>query len=324
MSFAAPHFAWLFLVLLPVIWLAIRSRSKKQEALELFAEKHLIEQFIPTIVRQNYFARTLLIALAACCLILALMRPQWGVLPDERIVNGLDIVIAIDLSRSMLANDLTPTRLAVAKDSIGQLLDQLNGDRVGIIAFAGTAFLVCPVTSDYSIVRRILAELGPESIPKGGSSLSSPLLETRRAFRNSQPGSKVLMILSDGEDHDGGIDQALERLRSEGIVVLAAMAGTREGGLIPLSNGGFVKDRYGAAVKSCASLEIMRSIDPGAVELAADGSGLLTLLERGQTACRESLHSERRLHMVERFQIPLGVALLLFFLAWVFPVRRKT
>jgi len=134
----------------------------------------------------------------------------------------------------------------------------------------------------------------------------------------------MLIFLSDGEDHNGGIAQELERLRSDGVEVFAALVGSREGSLIPLAGGNFVKDRRGAVVKSRGSLEIIRTIDPAAVVLAADGSGLLPLLERGRAACRESRHTERRLHMVERYQIPLAAALVLFFLAWLLPVRRKT
>jgi Ca-activated chloride channel family protein len=233
------------------------------------------------------------------------------VIEDRQAIVGLDIIVALDVSRSMMADDLAPNRLAAAKKAVEQLLDHVAGDRVGLVAFAGSAFLVCPLTADYDITRLILADLGPDTIPKGGSSLASALVEARRAFRGTSPGGRILVLVSDGEDHTGQIGPALERLRRDGVAVIAAQVGTREGGLIPLSGGNFVKDRSGAVVKSRSNPEVLQMLASEVVSLKADGSGLKPLLDRARAKGRESVRLQRRQKRTECFQFPLAAALVL-------------
>jgi Ca-activated chloride channel family protein len=192
------------------------------------------------------------------------------------------------------------------------MLDNSVGDRVGLLAFAGSSFLVCPLTDDHAIVRQMLAELGPESIPKGGSSLASALVEAERAFRGTPAGGRVLLVISDGEDHIGEIAPALERLRRGGVTVIAALAGTPEGGLIPLADNTFVKDRSGAVVKSRSRRATMQMLDRESVTLEPGGSSLRTLLERARGESRASSHQQRRRKLSERFQYPLSLAIILF------------
>jgi Ca-activated chloride channel family protein len=241
---------------------------------------------------------------------------------EEQATTGLDVVVALDVSRSMLADDLPGTRLAVARTAVAGLLDQLDGDRFGLIAFAGSAFQVCPLTSDYAIARQVLAGLDTDTLPKGGSAIAPALAEARRAFRSTPPESRVLILVSDGEDHAGGIEAALEKLRSDGVAVFAAMAGTEAGGLLPLPEGRFVKDQEGLVVKSRASLSTLKRIDPAAVAIAADGSGLAELLQRARTTGLVSTRVEKRQRFAERYQVPLAAALLVWGAELLFLRRR--
>ena len=318
MSFAAPEYIWLCpLILLPVILLRVRASVKRQQSFTVFADPHLASHLTRIPARSWRITGDICGLAALLCMVFALMRPQWGVVTEERTSSGLDIVIALDISRSMLADDLRPNRLAVAKSAIDRLLDSGSGNRIGVVAFSGTAFTVCPLTSDYAIVRQIVNGLTPDSLPRGGSNVSAALREAQRALRNAKHGGQVVMLVSDGEDHDGEIAPALQQAKGTGILVVAALAGSEDGGLMPLPGGGFVKDRYGAVVKSRASRAVMAAIDPGVVSLGPDGAGLELLLQRARTAGIATERKEQRTRPVERFQLPLAAALLFLSLSAV-------
>ena len=311
MEFAAPAYGWLALPVALLFLLALRGELLRKTDLQRLAEPVLLECLLPAEPAGRRWFRLLLPLLGTLFLVAALMRPRWGVVEEVHTAVGLDIVVALDVSRSMLADDLAPTRLAVAKMGVAQLLDSATGDRIGLLAFAGSAFLVCPLTSDHAIGRQMLAEIGPETIPKGGSSLAAALAEAQRSFRGTRPGGRLLVVVSDGEDHEGDVATALDHLRRDGITVTAARTGTPEGGLIPLHGGAFVKDRTGAVVKSRASHAVLQMLDPGFVSLGADGSGLKLLVERARAASRESSRQQRRQKRADRYQYPLAVACLL-------------
>lgn len=318
MNFAAPQYLWLIpVLLLPAILLTVRASHKRRQALDTFADPHLVAQVSHLPARSRRIAGAVCGVAALLCMVFALMRPQWGVISEERTSLGLDIVIALDVSRSMLADDYRPNRLAVAKSAIGRILDSQSGNRIGIIAFSGTAYTVCPLTSDYAIVRQIVNELTPDSLPRGGSSVSAALREAQRAFRSARRGGQVILLVSDGEDHEGDIAPAVAQVKGAGILVVAALAGSEAGGLMPLPGGGYVKDRNGAVVKSRASRTVLAAIDPAVVSLGSDGSGLVQLLQRARAAGSATERTEQRTRPVERFQLPLAAALLLLSLSTV-------
>lgn len=311
MIFATPEYIWLLPLLLISALLSVRWEYRRRSERERFAEAHLTDRIAPLPPLWRRMSAVCAMFVAMALMLLAMLRPQWGEISEEQSRTGLDLVIALDLSRSMRADDLKPSRLAVAKAEVGRLLDRLSGDRVGILAFSGTAFTVCPLTGDHAIVRRMLDELGTESLPRGGSSIAAALKEAERSFRSSPPQGRVMILISDGEDHDGGIIPALRQLQNRGVTVLVAFAGTEAGALIPEPGAGFAKDRRGAAIKSRGSLATLRSIDPGAVSLNGDGAGLEPLLQRARAGATETVRKERRQRLAERFQIPLAAALLL-------------
>lgn len=310
MEFAAPAYACLALPIVMIFLLALRGERIRKADLQRLAEPTLLERLLPAESAGSW--RLLLPTLGSLFLVVALMRPQWGLIEEVHTTVGLDIVVALDVSRSMLADDLSPNRLAMAKKGVAQLLDRSAGDRIGLLAFAGSAYLVCPLTTDHAIARQMLDELGPETIPKGGSSLVAALAEALHSFRGTQPGGRVLVVVSDGEDHGGEIATALDRLRRDGITVIAAQAGTPQGGLIPLPDGTFVKDRSGAVVKSRANHAALQLLDPDFVSLGAGGNNLKPLVERVRARSRESARQQRRQKRADRYQYPLAVACCLY------------
>lgn len=248
-------------------------------------------------------------------IVAALCRRQWGEATLQEQTQGVDVVVALDDSRSMLADDLAPTRLAAAKEAVAGLLPKLQGDRIGLIAFAGSAFVVCPLTTDYGLFGALLAEVSPDTLPLGGTALAGALVEARRAFDDTPARGKFLVVVSDGEDHGADPAAAIDALRGAGITVHAVAAATAVGALIPEAGGGFLKDRQGAVVKSrlqSNGLAAVAATTGGRViDLATDREALVRLQAAGLFAGPRSEATSTRQRLAERFQIPLALALLL-------------
>jgi Ca-activated chloride channel homolog len=312
MTWATPAYLWLLLLAVPVAALAIREvRRRRQEFTRLAGPGF-------SAPARGTLARTMLLAGGSLLLMVSLCGPQFGLLAEEHEAKGVDILVALDTSRSMLADDLRPTRLAAAKSAIAALSAGLHGDRIGLIAFAGSAFLVCPLTSDYGVFAGALSETGVDSISLGGTSLAAALREARRAFAGSR-GSRVLILVSDGEDQgaDGGAEcaAAARALREDGVALYAVAAGSPQGALIPLAGEGFLKDRAGAVVKSRLQTAPLRDVAGGAgghlLELGAGPAALADLYRDDLAQLERTSHRSVQTRLAERFQIPLALALAL-------------
>ncbi len=242
--------------------------------------------------------------------------------------RGLDILIALDVSRSMLANDVRPTRLAAAKEAIAGLLRRLQGERIGLIAFAGSAFLICPLTTDYDTFASVLDETVSDSLPLGGTSLAGALAEARRAFVATEAHRKVLVVISDGEDHGSDVAAGAMTLRGAGITVHSIVAGTAAGGPIQLSGGEFLKNRQGAVVRSRSrpeSLQALAKAGGGSqFDLATDPKALERLYAAGLPSQDNQEIPGTRQQLAERFQLPLAMALLLLLIEPFISRRRTT
>jgi Ca-activated chloride channel family protein len=303
--------------------LVLRGERLRREDLNKLAEPELLDRLAPLEQPGRRLIRHTSALLGMLFLVIALMQPQWGLIEEVQITNGMDIIIALDVSRSMLANDSDPNRLAVAKKAVASLITSNSDDRIGLLAFAGSAFLVCPLTADHAVVRQMLDELGPESIPLGGSSIAAALEEAERAFRGTPPGGRVLVVVSDGEDHRGGIMPALSPLRSAGVSIIAGLAGTPGGALIPLPGGGFVKDRSGAVIMSRARMDTLRTITSETVTLDGSDTALKRLFDQTRAAGATSAGRQKRRKLAGRFQYPLAAALFLLFLPLVTDRERR-
>ena len=325
MEWAAPAYLWLCLGVLPVLALAVRGARRRRRGLTGLASEGPSARQLGKAGRESALARGGVLAAAALLLVLACCGPQWGMADEERQAKGIDILIALDTSRSMLADDLKPTRLAAAKEAIIALTADLQGDRIGLIAFAGSAFLVCPLTGDYGVFGGALAEAGAGTIPLGGTSLAAALKEARRVFSRSGGGGKLLIVVSDGEDQGGEYAAEARTLRGLGVTVSCVGAGTLQGGLIPLSRGDFFKDRGGAVVKSRLQPAPLKELaGPGGrlVELAGGRNALVDLYPQ-ELANRERTTERSGPRLRERFQIPLALALALLTLEPCLGSRRE-
>jgi Ca-activated chloride channel family protein len=338
MTWSAPHLLWL-LILVPVLAAGLGwALHRRRQALLLFAEARLLTTLTPDLDVRRQQSRLGLLVIASALLLLALAGPQWGVSWQTLQQRGVDIVIALDTSRSMLAEDIKPNRLERAKLAIQDMLPQLQGDRVSLVPFAGSAFVQCPLTLDYGVFAENLRAVQVGIIPKGGTSLAAAITNGIEAFEGRHGKNAILLIITDGEDHEGQVQSAAKHAADKGIRIYTIGIGTADGELIPLTESGqngqasqtsFLKNRHGQIVKSRLDTSTLQDIAlaTGGAYIYAAGQSLgldeFYLRYISQLEGREFASTrERRFH--ERFQWPLGVALLLLAIEAVMSSRRQT
>ena len=333
MSFGNEHYAygfWIILILVIFFFLAEKSRKK---ALRKFAEPGLLNEIASSASPKRRHAKFAVITIAFLLSILALMRPQWGFEWQEVKRQGMDILVAIDTSKSMLAADVKPNRLMRSKLAVRDLVKKLKGDRIGLIAFSGTAYLQCPLTVDYGGFLLALSDLSSFTIPHGGTSISSAIRAASKSFEGTDKKFRLLVIITDGEDHDGKAEAAAERAKKEGIKIFCVGIGTKEGELIQVmgENGKkvFLKDREGNIVKSRLDENVLQKIafSTGGTYVRASGAELgLDILyeERFSKMEKREIKAQMQKLFHERFQIPLALALGLLLLEFFVTDRKRT
>jgi Ca-activated chloride channel family protein len=260
--------------------------------------------------------------------IVALARPQWGVVEEQVFDQSREVLIAVDLSKSMLAPDVKPTRLDRAKLLIESLLDRLKGERVGLILFSGTAFTQSPLSADYEILREFLPALKPDYLPESGTDYKA-MLETAVEAFGTTAADRYLIVLSDGESTVEGWQAVAQELKKKSIRVVSLGIGTAQGAFIPDAAGGFLKDERGAVVLSrlgASTLQELAQITGGAYSDASAWVDLPALLQKTVETGRKGEFSEKNTaRKIERFQWFLAPAALLLLVSfWVeFPVRPR-
>lgn len=220
---------------------------KRDRLLHLFCGKELVGELVPDLKRSRRSVKASLIVLGIIFGILALTQPQWGFHWEEIKRIGVDIIVAIDVSESMLAEDVKPNRLERAKREVFDLIEMLKGDRIGLIAFAGTSFVQCPLTLDYGACKMFLDYIDTDLIPVPGTALADVIRTAVESFSKGERKSKALILITDGEDHEGEPIDAAKEAKKEGIKIFSIGVGQEGGAPIPLKDGsgGFKKDRQG-------------------------------------------------------------------------------
>ncbi|HUI25618.1 MAG TPA: VWA domain-containing protein [Candidatus Kryptonia bacterium] len=303
------------------------ARQRRRRALETFVAAALLPVVAPDVDARRRTLRAVLLTLALSLLVVAIGGPMWGFRWQEVKREGIDLIVAIDTSRSMMAVDVKPNRLARAKLAVQDLLAQLNGDRIGLVAFAGSAFVQSPLTLDYGAFAQSLDAVEIGIIPKGGTALAEAIDTSLEAFEGRQGNHQALVLITDGEDHEGKVKDAAKRAADRGVKIYTIGIGTAEGELIPTESGGFVKDRSGQVVKSRLDEDTLKQIavDTGGVYLHAAGASLgLTELYNDYIAKMEKreLASTLERRFEHRFQIPLALALVLLIFEPLIGERR--
>jgi Ca-activated chloride channel homolog len=287
--------------------------------MERFAQKELLAGLLDRIDPARQRLKAVLLVICVLLSLFSLMRPQWGFRWQEVKRRGLDILVALDTSKSMLARDILPSRLERAKLALRDLTGSLKGDRIGLIAFAGTAFLQCPLTVDYGGFLLALEDTDVQTIPRGGTSLTGAIHEALRSYAGGLNKYKVLIIITDGEDHEGDALEAARKAKAEGIRIFCIGVGSREGELITFADeggAGYLKDREGNVVKSRLDEGLLQRIalETGGSYIRSTSREFgLDLLYQERLSKMEKQDFESKLSKLydERFQIFLGLALIL-------------
>lgn len=306
------------LIALPGVWvLAFRNRKR---ALGRLAEAKLLPQLAEQVAWRSRTIKATLLALGILFMLIALIGPQWGFRWQEVRRRGVDLIIALDVSKSMLAQDVKPSRLERAKLAIQELLPLLKGDRIGLVAFAGTSFVQCPLTVDYGAFSLILDELDTASIPRGGTAIAPAIREGLKAFASSAPNSRALILITDGESHEGDPIAEAKEAAKQGVKIFTVGIGTPEGELIPTTdeqgNQVFLKDREGRTVKSRLEEGLLQQIalatGGGYIRATPTSFGLdLLYRDRIATLHQQEFGSTMQKQYELRFQWALAIALLL-------------
>ena len=331
-SFGASGWLWALLLVPALAFLFILAERRTAARLSAFVAPRLLPQLGATINRFRRTLRFALLLLGIALAVVALARPRLGYTYEEVKRKGLDLIIAIDTSRSMLANDVPPNRLQRVKLSAHDLIGELRGDRIGLIAFAGRAFLQAPLTIDYDAAAEALNDFDTEIIPEGGSNIAEAITLAVKTFGKSATGNRALIIFTDGEELAGEAVKAAQSAADAGVRIFTVGVGTPEGSFIPLpAQGGgtaFVKDTTGEIVKS--------KLDEGRLrEVAQLTGGMYLPLGNGPAAMRQ-LYEEGLAKMqageidtkmsrqpIERYQWPLGTAILALIASILITERKR-
>ena len=331
MVFGRPDYFRLFWALPCLALFYLFRFYRGQKLLSRFADRELLPQLLSAVSFFRKRLKAALMVVSLGCLILTVSEPKWGFSIEEVKRHGVDLVIALDISKSMLAQDVKPSRLSRAKLEIANLLKTLKGDRVGLVIFAGDAFLQCPLTLDYAAVQLFLEDVSVTSISRGGSDIGGALREAVKAFQANEGGDRAVILITDGEDLGGRVDEALEAVQKEKIIVYPVGIGRPEGVPIPFEGEErekrYVRDRQGEVVVSKlhpALLQKVASATGGRGGTIGTGFFSLEELYRHDIAKLEKreLGSEQKKEYHHRFQWPLAAAIFLLYLEGLLRERK--
>ncbi|MFZ0828273.1 MAG: VWA domain-containing protein [Verrucomicrobiia bacterium] len=333
MKFAQP--LWLLAGLVAcaaLVWRHRRFDARQRIELAKFASAGLVAQLTTSVSPvRRHFKRALVISGIACVAI-ALARPLAGFRWEEARRKGLDLMFAVDTSKSMLAQDVKPDRLTRAKMAVEDLLAKMDGDRVGLVAFAGNAFLQCPLTLDYDAFHESLDALDTKTIPRGGTDIASAIHETEAALEGQGNHERILVLLTDGEDLEGSALDAARAAARNGLKIFTVGVGSTGGELIPIENESgetqFARDASGQPVKSRLDETMLKQIAEatGAMyqPLGQQGQGLDAIYSQGLAKfTRHELASRMQKVYLERFQWPLALGLFCLVLDPLISIRRR-
>ena len=326
--FANPQYLWL-LVVLPVMvalfWLAARSRRKR---IARFGHPDVLQELMPDVSTGRVTLRFLLLLGAMLCLILAAARPQFGSKLREEKTQGIEMMLVVDVSNSMLAEDFEPNRLERTKYAIGKLFDGLQQDRVGLVVFAGEPKVQLPITSDYRMAKAFARRIDPSLVAEQGTAIGRALEQALLSFSSDteQSHGRVIILITDGENHEDDALAVAERAAKQGVRIFTIGIGTPEGAPIQI-NGEFIKDENGEMVVSKLNEEMLAQIADitgGAYVRATKQSiGLDEIVKTINDMEQTELSTIRFEELNEQYQYLLIAALVLLLAEFVILDRRN-
>ena len=278
--FAHIEFLWLLLAIPVLVALHIWITRRKRQQLQLFGDPELMVELMPNASRIRPHVKFALMLTALALLIIGIARPQYGTKEQTVKRQGIEVMIALDISNSMLAEDVAPNRLERAKQMLSKLVDQMVDDKLGLVVFAGDAFTQIPITCDYVSAKMYLQSITPDIIPAQGTAIGKAITTCVSSFGTEDTEkSRAIILITDGENHEDNAQEAAKMAKEKGIHVFVVGIGKPEGSPIPDGRGGFKKDRQGTVVVSRLSEEMCQ-------EVAAAGGGMYVRADNSNTATR--------------------------------------
>lgn len=267
MIFAEPKYLML-LLLIPVLFviqaLVLKFRAKR---LRRFGDQALVEKLMPSYSKAKVWLRLSLFAIAFMFFILGISRPQMGAILKEHKTRGAEVMVVLDVSNSMLAQDYSPNRLERAKLAISRMVDKLRDDRIGLIVFAGNSFVQLPITTDYVSAKMFLSSISTESVPIQGTAMGEAISTALRSFSAQSDKSRAIIVITDGENHEDDPVAAARQAAELGVRVFTIGVGSPQGTMIPMGDGQYLEDREGNPVVTRLDEKVLQ-------EVAEAGKGL--------------------------------------------------
>ncbi len=322
---------WLLLGIPVLILLFIGVLIWKKTTQKKFADPVLLKKLSPDHSVFKSVLKFFLISLALGSMVIALVNPKIGTKLETVKREGVDVVFAIDVSKSMLAEDIAPNRLEKSKQLITQIINNLASDRIGIIAYAGSAFPQLPITTDYASGKMFLQAMNTDMLSSQGTAIYEAIELAKTYYNDEEQTNRVLFIVSDGEDHEGNVASIAEEASKEGIKIFTIGVGSEKGGPIPIKRNGIVerykKDRQGATVITKLNTTTLQEIANEANGIYIDGRSTSKVVEEVTTILqnmdKKEFEAKQFADFKDQFQWFLAGALLLLFLD-IFFLERKT
>lgn len=278
--FAHIEFLWLLLAIPVLVATHIWITHRKHQQLQQFGDPELMAELMPNASKIRPHVKFALMLTALALLIIGIARPQYGTKEQTVKRQGIEVMIALDISNSMLAEDVAPNRLERAKQMLSKLVDQMVDDKLGLVVFAGDAFTQIPITCDYVSAKMYLQSITPELIPAQGTAIGKAISTCVSSFGSEDTDkSRAIILITDGENHEDNAQEAAKMAKEKGIHVFVVGIGKPEGSPIPDGRGGFKKDKQGTVVVSRLSEEMCQ-------EVAAAGGGMYVRADNSNTATR--------------------------------------
>ena len=258
--FAEPQYLWLLLVipfLIVLKWMAWRARKRKIRKL---GDEVLIKELMPDVSRWRDMWKFILLLLALILLTCVLARPQAGSKIQREKRNGIETIICLDISNSMLAQDVAPSRLEKSKLMVENLVDHFTNDKIGLIVFAGDAYVQLPITSDYVSAKMFLQSISPALIQAQGTNIGEAVELALNSFTPEDGVGRAIVVITDGEDHEGGAEAAAKTARKQGVNVYVLGIGSTKGAPIPTGGGDYLKDNAGNVVMTALNEDMCRAV----------------------------------------------------------------
>lgn len=314
--FANPQYLYVLFIIPVLFAFFIFALSQKKKMIERFGEYNVIARLMPLASNRRSWIKFILAALSISLLIIAVARPQYGSKLKEVKTEGIEIIIALDVSNSMLAEDIKPNRLEAAKRSVIRMLDNLKDDKIGLIVFAGSAYIQVPVTTDYSATKMMLMSITPGLIQEQGTSIGDAIELAMKSFSPQNDKQKALIIITDGENHLDNPIEASTKAAEKGIKVYTIGIGNTEGSPIPVGWGSdFRKDRNGNVIITKLDEEMLINIAQAGngkyIRASSSKFGLMNLYNDIEKLDKSELESVIFSEYEDVFQYLVFMALLL-------------